>query len=171
MYIWENTCHTLFQSQSEYLLLTYSWLQMKLNQWSLVPTVNIHYTEGTKNKHNCLVVFLNFHITTCIPSKYFSSQKEKKKKKRRRKRIKKLQVKGAYSYVIRIRASKLSKTTHTKEEILKAIPCMLFRECPPSHIFFLAYINNQTISCMMVGKTRLSIVFMNRKQLYLTKNP
>ena len=57
-----------------------------------------------------------------------------------------LPVEGAYSYVIRICPSKLSETTHAKEKILETVPRMLFCECPPSYIFFLAYKNSHSIS-------------------------
>lgn len=137
-------------------MITYGW-HIHAYKWKsmVISPYCEHPLHGENdNKYNCLIVFLNFHTITWIGSTYFRSKRKRKSKKEREKN-KKVPVKGASSYVIRICARKLSETTHAKEEILKAIPCMLFRECPPSHIFFLAYINSWSISCMILGKNQV----------------
>ena len=47
-----------------------------------------------------------------------------------------------HRYILRIWACQLTESTHTKEKILIAIPCMLFCKCSVSHIFFSCKDNN-----------------------------
>lgn len=115
--------------------------------------MNIHHPERIKTQTTLWLFFSTF-ILFHIYHIYILARKEKLKRREKRKKKRKEEEassRSTYSYVIRICASKLSETTHTKEKVLKTVPRMLFCECPPSHIFLLAYKNNHNISCITIG--------------------